>query len=189
MTATHPLHFDKKEFSGHRVVEPKKRARHGAAVSFAPTILLHEVPHNNDHSDEERREMWWGDDDLAMMRLKCLITVRMMEEMGSEFQETDGKTSHGLENFTSTRDETRRKRRRLAADAVLQEQVRQWSRDIHDPELISKSYQEVSLLCQRESCCAALRDEETVKEEPPLQAKSTAIPTQEAPLLQDGGCL
>jgi hypothetical protein len=185
MTATRPLHFDMNEFSDHRVVQPMKRARRRTAVSFAPTILLHEVPHINDHSDEERREMWWRDDDLAMMRLKCLITVRMMEEMGSEFQETDGKTSHGLENFTSTRDETRRKRRRLAADAVLQEQVRQWSRDIHDPELISKSYQEVSLLCQRESCSAALRDDEKVKEEPSLQAKSTATPAEQAPLLQD----
>lgn len=187
MTAIRPLHFDVKEFSNHRVAQPKKRARLGAAVSFAPTILLHEVPHLHDHSDEERREIWWRDDDFAMIRLKCLITVRMMEQMGSEFEETDGKTSHGLENFTSTRDETRRKRRRLAADAVLEEQVRQWSRDIHDPELISKSYQEVSLLCQRESWFAALRDEEKVKEERRLSAKKPAISAQQVPLLPDRG--
>ena len=144
---------------GHGEVKEPKRIRTGS-VTFADISLQHEIPHINDHTEEERRGIWWGADDLVCFQLKCAITVRQMEILGNEFKESERKCSQGLEPFTTAGDRLRKKRRRDAAQAVLQEQTRQWAHAIHAPELIAQSYQDVSRPSQRDAHVAALREKQ-----------------------------
>ena len=139
------------------------KRRRTSSVKFSATSLQHEIPHINDHTEEERRDIWWKADDIYCFQLSSAIIVRQMEAMGNEFEECDTKCTRGLEAFTTEGDRRRKKRRRDAAQAVLQEQTRQWAHAIHQPELIAQSYQGISVPSQRDAHAKAIREKKNTE--------------------------
>jgi hypothetical protein len=117
-----------------------RRAHFNAAVSQRL------IPCINEYSREEIERTWYLPEESFKIHQRCVKEVIMLET-GMRLK---GKKycSRGLENSTMRAQLAKKKNRRYAYDAVLDEQDEQQEHDDYDDEAIAEMYHEASMSCQ-----------------------------------------
>jgi len=118
--------------------------------------------HVNDFDDDEYFNMWYQHDEYQVMREEIKETVSMISS-GKYNGDNEKVCSRGLECHTQRNNNVHKQRSVLA---VLQEQIRQDSKGLCDPEAIRRVYVE-----QTHQCVEAAR---TLGENDEAEAKGRA---------------
>jgi hypothetical protein len=132
------------------------------AVSFAPPSEheIYEVPHINDYSSELIGSIWYNEAEYAHIQTSCIKIIRkMVSDKSSDERRKKQYCSRGLEKFPSDRARARRAIRQSALEAVMDEQIKQWSNDVVDVARIADAYTQHCLDCKIEAVYTARRDE------------------------------
>jgi hypothetical protein len=135
------------------------------AVSWAPDDAneIYEIPHINDFSSEMIDSLWYNEADYQRIQTSCIKIIRKMVDSDSDKQIVERTTkrycSRGLEHFTDAGALARRTIRRSAIDAVMDEQFRQFTKDVVEPACIADLYAQHCRACKYYAIITALRDE------------------------------
>ena len=110
--------------------------------------------------------IWYDAEEYAEIKAAYQLTIFFMEaEDASKLNENpEEHTSRGLEYRTQEGAWARHENKRDAYNAVLDEQDRQWQKDVDDFDEISRIYQTHSKKCAEAAHLRALQDEKEAKE-------------------------
>ena len=139
-------------------------------VAFAPVIKYKTVRHISEYSQEEIDGLFYGDEDLDDIRAECGETVRRMVE--KERIPEDKYCIRGLEYKTPGGADFRRKNKRRALRAVLEEQRKQIEMGVINDESLSEAYMRSSDKCKRIARFLAARDEEEIHKSSKSRSRS-----------------
>ena len=120
-----------------------------ASVRFCRSVRVVRIKPLNHYTPSERKACWYDNADYkAILKSNKRVLKRM------EAEEVCGCTEYctlGLEKVTPEGSVDRQIIRMASWLAVLQEQERQWQKDIHDPELIAFMYRATIIQRQKRS--------------------------------------
>jgi len=132
------------------------------SVAFAEQNEVFEITHLDDMPAEDITAIWYDAEEYAEIKQSYQLTIFLMES--DKLVEDDEHTSRGLEYRTQEGAWARYENKRDAYNAVLDEQDRQWKKDLDDWEAISKVYREHSEKCQKAANERAAKDEKIIIE-------------------------
>jgi hypothetical protein len=112
------------------------------SVDFKPTVSEIRSLHINDFTDEEISNTWYEYEDFREFKVLCRKTAKAM--IRREIKESDDATLRGLEYLVPSNAKVKKYYKRLALNAVLDEQDRQDSEGYLDDELIAREYGEIT---------------------------------------------
>lgn len=147
-------------------------------VSFAEQDnVVHDILPLCEYTTEEIQSCWFQRAEYNSFKRNSLITLGL-NRSGQLAPEDSEHTMRGLECRTRECTEARRMTRYYAACAVLEEQARQKSLGIWDPEALSESYHAISWHAMYDAHTQGMADEQDiqafVKEERELMQKFLA---------------
>jgi hypothetical protein len=125
-------------------------------VRFSENIRVRTTIHCNDYTPEELKACWYTGDDNQRIHRQCSKEIRKLNE-GSTLKDKKY-CSRGLEGYTTVGAATKKRNRRSAVNAVLDEQMIQWEEDIFDEYVIAEIYCITSASCQVRANMVGLRD-------------------------------
>jgi hypothetical protein len=122
---------------------------------------VHFILSRHDYTAEEKQVAWFQDEEYARITKECCKQVRKMDN-GEDLKDKKY-SSRGLESHTRLAAISKSQNRRLAVNAVLDEQDEQ---ELDDPneEAISYAYCQVTSSCQLWACTIGLRDQRSAEE-------------------------
>jgi len=123
-------------------------------VGFSDDIATHEVEHLEELASFEI--IWYTKEEYDVIKQNNSHVVRLIKS--GEFEENDEYSCRGLEHKLKEIFRQRRANKFNALNAVLEEQDRQITRKIVNPESISLAYQTVSVRCHESAHTIACRD-------------------------------
>jgi hypothetical protein len=123
---------------------------------------VHPIPHLDEMPESEIKATWYTAEEYGEIKAAYQLTIFMMEA-GEELK-SDEHTSRGLEYRTQEGAWARYENKRDAYNAVLDEQDRQWQRDVDDHEEISRIYLQHSSKCAEAAASRAAVDEIEARE-------------------------
>lgn len=126
-------------------------------LRFAANDVVRITISRHDYTDAELEASWFQEDEYTEITMQCCKQVRKMEK-GKVFKDKKY-CSRGLESLTRQAAMDKAYSRRLAFDAVLDEQDEQWQLGVVDEEAIAERYAEVSSSCQLWASVIGLRDQ------------------------------
>jgi hypothetical protein len=99
------------------------------------------IPHVLDLvSTEHAAELWYSSDECRAIKLSLQCAIFQLDN--GALSETESQTSRGLESHTPQQAWMRHVTIKQAVHAVMDEQDRQWKRNLDDGEAIGRLYQE-----------------------------------------------
>jgi hypothetical protein len=122
---------------------------------------LHFILSRHDYTAEEKQAAWFQEKEYAMITRECCRQVRKMEN--GESLKDKKYCSRGLESHTRIAAISKSQNRKLAVNAVLDEQDEQ-ELDTPDEESISHAYCQVTSSCQFWASTIGLRDQRSAEE-------------------------
>jgi hypothetical protein len=123
---------------------------------------IHPIPHLDEMPQSEVRATWYTAEEYGEIKAAYQLTIFMMEA-GEELK-VDEHTSRGLEYRTQEGAWARYENKRDAYNAVLDEQDRQWQRDVDDHDEIARIYLQHSAKCAEAAASRAAVDEIEARE-------------------------
>jgi len=120
-----------------------------------------EITHLDDIPEAEVALTWYDSTEYAEIKASYQLTIFMMES-GEKL--SGDHTSRGLEYRTQEGAWARYENKRDAYNAVLDEQDRQWQRDVDDHDEISRIYLEHSTKCAIAAAERAKQDEKDARD-------------------------
>ena len=140
-------------YSDNQTKQTKPR-RH--SVSFAPQCKMWLIPHINDFRPSEIDSIYLKSIDYE--RIKAELH-QSLDRIVKGVYNPDEDCFRGLENHTASGAAYRRNNRKMASDAVFDEQQCQWCEGIRSEDYIAMSYLEYTKRCQMEAELRGERDE------------------------------
>jgi len=125
-------------------------------VSFSEKIHVRNTLSCKDCTTEEIQACWYTAEENQRIHRHCSKEIRKMDE-GSELKDKKY-SSRGLEGHTTIGAATKKEKRWLAINAVLDEQMIQWEEGIFDEDAIAEIYCRASSSCQVKANIVGLRD-------------------------------
>lgn len=139
-----------KETKSQHVQEKKKKN-----VSFARTAKYKRCLCRENYSFEEYDASWYSHEEMDMIKAEIKATLQMMEDCelddGDVDAEHDGYCKIGLEARTNLGAEQKRKTRRRAYNAVLEEQSLQYNEYVSDPDALAFVYRQCTMKSQEDA--------------------------------------
>mmetsp|Transcript_20601 Transcript_20601/g.48896 ORF Transcript_20601/g.48896 Transcript_20601/m.48896 type:complete len:251 (-) Transcript_20601:166-918(-) len=134
---------------------PPGRIKRRHSVDFKPPA----EPEVVEKYDEEARTLcWYSKDEYDIIKARNSLIVKMMKT--GHFRESDEHSFRGLEHKLKEGFKQRRANKFNALNAVLEEQDRQVSVGVIEPEKIAKKYRRVSLNAAETALVVGMRDAE-----------------------------
>jgi len=124
--------------------------------------LIYNVEHIKDFTKSLVAAIWYDADDYADIKKEYHSTVFDIESGIPLDSDTD--TSRGLENRTKQGAWARYENKRDAYNAVLDEQDRQWKRNLDSLEAIASAYRKISAICAKAASDRGLQDARDAKQ-------------------------
>jgi hypothetical protein len=122
---------------------------------------VHFILSRHEYTAEEKQVAWFQDEEYARITKECCKQVRKMDN--GENLKDKKYSSRGLESHTRLAAISKSQNRRLAVNAVLDEQDEQ-ELDAPNEEAISYAYYKVTSSCQLWACTIGLRDQRSAEE-------------------------
>jgi hypothetical protein len=162
------------------------------SVSFDPSVKVYRTLHINDYTDKQVKATWYSPSEQSKMKSSAINIVRRMEQSTDRPRESDVFCTRGLEYFTVSGQERRKRRRQEAWDAVLrtqdlivykQENNLSSDDDCDDDyqQIIADVYAEYTIASQRVARVMGMADEHfvislgfTVEDEKQLSSSSSS---------------
>jgi hypothetical protein len=144
--------------SEHSVISMVERCVH---FDVAKPDTLHFILSRHDYTAEEKQAAWFQEKEYAMITRECCKQVRKMEN--GESLKDKKYCSRGLESHTRIAAISKSQNRKLAVNAVLDEQDEQ-ELETPDEEAISHAYCQVTSSCQLWASTIGLRDQRSAEE-------------------------
>jgi len=91
--------------------------------------------------------VFYDEEEFFSMKKEATETLKLMDS--PSFRETDLHCPRGLECRLKSAVKTKSRNRKLAKEAVLNEQKRQWKEQVHNPDLLAETYKGFSSHCLR----------------------------------------
>jgi hypothetical protein len=132
------------------------------SVSFLPSNQnqTYLIPTTEDYTEAELEAVWYSDDDYHRIQKSVNKIIHKMDARGPLKKKY---CERGLEHFTDAGYRNRRKNKKEARDAVLDEQLIQWHDGIDAPVRIAFLYTQKSQHCQAVAVSRAKLDAIEVK--------------------------
>ncbi|KAG7354198.1 hypothetical protein IV203_003554 [Nitzschia inconspicua] len=146
------------------------------SVRFHSRVRFKNVKHIDDYTDREYFSTWYTEEDLQEIFNHCVDTVRKMVN-GFVLNEDNGYSPRGLEYKTPTGAKTRKENKARGIRIVLDEQERQRTEGVIDPERLAKLYSDGAADSRRAYRLMAIKDQEEAR--PILQSKSSLLIMQQ----------
>lgn len=132
----------------------RMKRRH--SVDFKPPA---DTVNEFEKMDEEAKTLcWYSKDEYDIIKARNSLIVKMMKT--GHFRESDEHSFRGLEHKLKEGFKQRRANKFNALNAVLEEQDRQMSEGVTEPEKIAKKYRRVSLNAAETAFVVGMRDAE-----------------------------
>ena len=129
------------------------------SISFNQTVKVRKTRHIKAYTNDEIYACWYTDHDFQVMKHSVKVGAKFCDKgLIDRNDQAHEFPARGLENFTKKGKEQKIKNKRLARDAVLDEQDRQRAKGIVDEEAIKRAYQGVSIVCQLAAHSTAVQD-------------------------------
>jgi hypothetical protein len=154
---------DEKSSSSFNVKDDKKPEVNGGTK---PKMRRRRVDFKNGHEileidkaeEDTKQEIWYSMDEYETIRARNSLIVKMMKT--GSFIESEEHSFRGLEHKLRDGFKQRRSNKFAALNAVLEEQDRQFNRNLRNPEIIAASYRRVSLNAKETAFLIGQRDTE-----------------------------
>ena len=146
--------------NGHSDNQTKQTKPRRRSVSFAPQCKMWLIPHINDFRPSEIDSIYMKSIDYE--RIKAELH-QSLDRIVKGVYNSDEDCFRGLENHTTSGAAYRRNNRKMASDAVFDEQQIQWCEGIRSEDYIAMSYLEYTKTCQMEAQLRGERDEVEVE--------------------------
>jgi len=137
---------------------PRGRMRRRHSVDFKPAAEPEQVKEVERVDDEARSMCWYSKDEYDIIKARNSLIVKMMKT--GHFRESDDHSFRGLEHKLKQGFKQRRANKFNALNAVLEEQDRQMSMGVAEPEKIARKYRRVSLNAAETAFVVGQRDAE-----------------------------
>jgi hypothetical protein len=155
---------DEKSSSSFNVKDDKKPEVNGGGTK--PKMRRRRVDFKNGHEileidkaeEDTKQEIWYSMDEYETIRARNSLIVKMMKT--GSFIESEEHSFRGLEHKLRDGFKQRRSNKFAALNAVLEEQDRQFNRNLRNPEIIAASYRRVSLNAKETAFLIGQRDTE-----------------------------
>lgn len=134
---------------------PKQKLRRRHSVDF---ISGHQVLEIDKPDEDNKQTIWYNREEYDIIKARNSLIVKMMKT--GSFRESDEHTFRGLEHKLKDGFKQRRSNKFAALNAVLEEQDRQMSRSLTNPDVIAEAYRRVSLNARETAFATGLRDTE-----------------------------
>ena len=141
-------------------------------VHFSPQCIVFPTLHIKDYSEKEIKETWYSTEERSEILDDVRETLSIMVANGRELPSNPWFCTRGLEARTPEGAGRKRKNKRDALDAVLDEQEYQWNRGISDPEAIADAYCKYSHSCRVSAVMQGKCDENHALDEVDVSAVS-----------------
>eukprot|EP00547_Thalassionema_nitzschioides_P004633 CAMPEP_0194211616 /NCGR_PEP_ID=MMETSP0156-20130528/10701_1 /TAXON_ID=33649 /ORGANISM="Thalassionema nitzschioides, Strain L26-B" /LENGTH=190 /DNA_ID=CAMNT_0038939225 /DNA_START=4 /DNA_END=573 /DNA_ORIENTATION=- len=128
------------------------------SVSFCDEVIMAGTLHHSEYSQEERQNYWYRKEEVFRMKQMDKPTIALMRA-GALEQDTDRHCIRGLENRLYSRAIERRRTRKIAQAAVLEEQCIQWREGYSSSDDIAACYKEATTQCGVRARALAVEDE------------------------------
>ena len=125
-------------------------------VRFSGRIHVRNTLSCKDYTTEEIQACWYTAEENQRIHRRCSKEIRKMDE-GSELKDKKY-SSRGLEGHTTVGAAAKKGERRLAINAVLDEQMIQWEEGIFNEDAIAEIYCKASSRCQVRANIVGLKD-------------------------------
>lgn len=146
------------------------------SVKFHSRVRFKHIKHIDDYTDREYFATWYMEEELQDVFDHCVDTVRKMVN-GFALDEDCGYSPRGLEYKTPTGAKTRKQNKTRGIRTVLDEQERQKSEGVRDPERLARLYNESAADSRRAYRLLGMKDQEEAR--PILQSRSSLEMTKE----------
>jgi hypothetical protein len=148
MPGTSPQKLEKKA--------PKRR------VGFTPMVKVIKVLHLNEFEEYEIDASYYKSADFERIKADLKLTVRLMQ-LGKLEEDSIDYCRRGTEYRTPDGVRRRALNKKVARDALLDEQDLQWDNGAFDPDLFANVYHASSRECGLEAYRLGLRDEDEAR--------------------------
>jgi hypothetical protein len=132
---------------------PKHKMRRRHSVDF---ISGHKVLEIDKPDEDIKQTIWYNREEYDIIKARNSLIVKMMKT--GSFRESDEHTFRGLEHKLKDGFKQRRSNKFAALNAVLEEQDRQMSRSLTNPDVIAAAYSRVSLNARETAFAIGLTD-------------------------------
>jgi hypothetical protein len=147
-------------------------------VRFSEKKRVRKTLSRKDYTLDETKATWWSVEESGQIARQYTKEIKKIER-GEKFKDKKF-CARGLEGHTQIGSASKRQRRALAIDAVLDEQMIQWADGVFDEQTIADVYDVVSSRCQLWASLVGRRDhraaEEIYESSHKEQAQSSAAP-------------
>ena len=126
------------------------------SLRFSAHNDIHLIEHLDELSDDDVASMWYNVDEYEAMKVEYKKIVSLMENSNGVIQSNE--TSRGLEYRTRTGAWARYTNKKCSFRAVLQEQEKQWDKNIRDVNAIANVYMKHSRKCRRAAFLMGRKD-------------------------------
>jgi hypothetical protein len=116
------------------------------SIRFSDNVSFRKTLSRKDYTPEDVEASWYSHEESKAISTQCIKEIKRMD-MGEKLKDKKY-CSRGLEGHTTIGAESKMRNRKVAIDAVLDEQLIQWEEGIYDEELIGDIYYEASIRCQ-----------------------------------------
>jgi hypothetical protein len=115
----------------------KMRRRHSVDFKSGHEVLEIDKP-----EEDMKEEIWYSRDEYDIIKARNSLIVKMMKT--GSFIESEEHSFRGLEHKLRDGFKQRRSNKFAALNAVLEEQDRQFNRNLSNPEVIAEAYRSIS---------------------------------------------
>ena len=142
----------------------QEEPRHERRIEFAmQNNTCISIMSRHDYSDEEFDACFYQEDEYSVITKECVKTIKKMQAGGGEGFKNQKYCSRGLESHTSRGSASKSYNRRVAFDAVLDEQYDQLQLGVIDEDAIAYQYSQVSSSCQLWASTVGLQDQRSAE--------------------------
>jgi hypothetical protein len=124
-------------------------------VHFFGQVLVRPSLSSNEYTKEESKACWYTNDERKRIRQEISETVHSMTVQDSD----SGICMRGLEHHTRHGSKSRRRNRRVAYNAVFDEQDRQFDANVWDDESIAMAYSKLTISSKLQAYVVGLQDQ------------------------------
>lgn len=135
------------------------------SITFNSTVRVVEIMSIYDYTPREIDAAWYSDEDMKRITDKCFKIIKGMSPEGDSSTKRGYRyCTRGLEGFSTFGRISKKRNKRAATVAVLEEQERQWNENEElDCQAISNAYRRITSSCQRWSQVMGNRDFKAVE--------------------------
>jgi len=140
------------------------RATSKRSITFNSTVKIVEIMSIYDYTPSEIDAAWYSDEDMERITEKCFKIIKKMSREGDASKRGCRYCTRGLEGYSTSGRISKKRNRRAAIAAVLEEQERQWYEDEDvDCQAIANAYRRITSSCQKWSQVMGNRDAKAVE--------------------------